>query len=94
MVKRRVNEQSKKSDKNMPAKEYILILHNDDVNTFEHVIDTLIRVCRHNELQAEQCALLAHLKGKCDIMSGSFEEMENTQQSLKLEGLTVTMEEL
>ena len=37
-----------------------IVLHNDDVNTFDHVINTLIRVCKHDELQAEQCALLVH----------------------------------
>ena len=37
-----------------------IVLHNDDVNTFDHVIDTLIRVCKHDDLQAEQCAILVH----------------------------------
>ena len=41
-----------------------IVLHNDDVNTFDHVIETLIRVCKHDALQAEQCALLVHYKRK------------------------------
>lgn len=53
-----------------------LILFNDDVNTFEHVIETLIRVCNHEPLQAEQCAMLVHYKGKCAVKTGSFTELK------------------
>ena len=52
-----------------------IVLYNDDVNTFDHVIDTLIRVCRHDELQAEQCALLVHYKGKCTVKTGPMDEL-------------------
>ena len=51
-----------------------IILYNDDVNTFDHVIDTLIAVCNHTAEQAEQCAILVHYKGKCTVKTGSFEE--------------------
>lgn len=51
------------------------MLHNDDVNTFDHVIDTLVRVCKHDQLQAEQCAILVHYKGKCTVKTGSYEEL-------------------
>ena len=61
-----------------------IVLHNDDVNTFDHVIDTLIRVCKHDDLQAEQCAILVHYKGKCTVKTGSFEELK-PQCSLLLE---------
>ncbi len=50
-----------------------LIVFNDDVNTFEHVIQTLIRVCKHTAEQAEQCTLLIHHKGKCAVKNGSFD---------------------
>lgn len=49
-----------------------IILHNDDVNTFDHVIETLIRVCDHTPEQAEQCAVLVHYKGKCTVKTGEF----------------------
>jgi ATP-dependent Clp protease adaptor protein ClpS len=52
-----------------------IILYNDDVNTFDHVIETLVRVCNHDPLQAEQCAILVHYKGKCTVKTGSFEEL-------------------
>lgn len=53
-----------------------IILHNDDVNTFDHVIDTLIRVCDHTSEQAEQCALLVHYTGKCTVKTGEFKKLK------------------
>lgn len=53
-----------------------IVLYNDDVNTFDHVIDTLIRVCDHTSEQAEQCAILVHYKGKCTVKTGSFDELK------------------
>ncbi|NBU82080.1 MAG: ATP-dependent Clp protease adaptor ClpS [Flavobacteriaceae bacterium] len=53
-----------------------IVLYNDDVNTFDHVIDTLIRVCNHTPEQAEQCAILVHYKGKCTVKTGSFDELK------------------
>ena len=53
-----------------------IVLHNDDVNTFDHVIETLIRVCKHDAIQAEQCALLVHYKGKCTVKTGTLEELK------------------
>lgn len=49
-----------------------LVVYNDDVNTFDFVIDTLIQVCRHNKEQAEQCTMLIHYKGKCIVKEGSY----------------------
>lgn len=52
-----------------------LVVYNDDVNTFEHVIETLMDVCKHSQEQAEQCTYLIHYKGKCTVKLGSFEEL-------------------
>lgn len=52
-----------------------LVVFNDDVNTFDHVIRTLIEVCHHTPEQAEQCTLIIHYKGKCTVKNGSFEEL-------------------
>lgn len=52
-----------------------LVVYNDDINTFEHVIQTLIEVCKHAPEQAEQCTYLIHYKGKCTVKVGSFEEL-------------------
>ncbi|MDO6738506.1 ATP-dependent Clp protease adaptor ClpS [Wenyingzhuangia sp. 2_MG-2023] len=57
-------------------KEYEIVLYNDDVNTFEYVIDALIDVCDHDPIQAEQCTMLVHYKGKCAVKTGSYEELE------------------
>jgi ATP-dependent Clp protease adaptor protein ClpS len=59
-----------------------LIVFNDDVNTFDHVIDTLIRVCKHTQEQAEQCTLLIHYKGKCAVKSGSFDFLKPMRESI------------
>ena len=52
-----------------------IVMYNDDVNTFDHVIDTLIRVCNHTAEQAEQCSLIVHYKGKCTVKTGSIKEL-------------------
>ncbi len=53
-----------------------LILFNDDVNTFDHVIEALIDVCEHDYVQAEQCAWVAHFKGKCAVKNGTMYELK------------------
>jgi ATP-dependent Clp protease adaptor protein ClpS len=65
-----------------------IILYNDDVNTFDHVIETLIRVCKHDELQAEQCAILVHYTGKCGVKTGSYEELKPQCTQLLEAGLS------
>ena len=57
-------------------REHEIILYNDDVNTFDHVIKTLIAVCEHTAQQAEQCAMIVHYNGKCAVKSGSYKELE------------------
>ncbi|WP_428225790.1 ATP-dependent Clp protease adaptor ClpS [Flavobacterium sp.] len=65
-----------------------IILYNDDVNTFDHVIDTLIQICEHDALQAEQCAILVHYTGKCGVKTGSFKELEPKCSALLEAGLS------
>mgnify|MGYP001167904728 CR=1 FL=1 len=55
---------------------YEIILFNDDVNTFDHVINTLVAYCDHTYHQAEQCAYIVHHSGKCVVKTGSYEELE------------------
>mmetsp|Transcript_16333 Transcript_16333/g.18934 ORF Transcript_16333/g.18934 Transcript_16333/m.18934 type:complete len:96 (+) Transcript_16333:315-602(+) len=69
-----VLEKVKVEEKTVASKN--LIVFNDDVNTFDHVIDSLIKVCRHDAIQAEQCTWLVHYKGKCDVKSGDYETLE------------------
>ena len=53
-----------------------IVLYNDDVNTFDHVIDTLMYVCDHTPEQAEQCSILVHYKGKCTVKTGEFDDLK------------------
>jgi len=66
-----------------------LLLHNDDHNSFEHVEDCLIKVCKHTSEQAQQCALIVHLKGKCSVMHGPMEDLVSSANKLKSLGLSV-----
>lgn len=65
-----------------------IVLFNDDVNTFDHVIETLIDVCKHTSEQAEQCAILVHYKGKCTVKTGSFDELKPQCSRLLEAGLS------
>lgn len=59
-----------------------LVVFNDDVNTFDHVIATLIRVCKHTPEQAEQCTLLIHYTGKCAVKTGTFEYLRPLREGI------------
>ena len=74
------------------AMPYILILWNDTHNTFDWVIECLVRVCKHQYEQASQCAHTVHYKGKCDVKRGDKETIQKMYEKLKSAGLTVTME--
>lgn len=69
-----------------------LIVHNDDVNTFDWVIETLIQVCGHSSVQAEQCSLIIHHKGKCDVKHGSMEDLKPMKEEILTRGISVTIE--
>ncbi|BAO74645.1 ATP-dependent Clp protease adaptor ClpS [Winogradskyella sp. PG-2] len=69
-------------------KQNEIVLFNDDVNTFDHVIDTLIYACEHTSEQAEQCAILVHYKGKCTVKTGSYDELEPRCSKLLEAGLS------
>lgn len=64
-----------------------LVVFNDDINTFDHVIATLIRVCQHTPEQAEQCTFLIHYKGKCAVKSGSFDFLRPFREAICEEGI-------
>lgn len=55
------------------TRKYEIVLHNDDVNTFDFVINALVNVCEHTEIQAEQCAYIVHFKGKCAVKTGEYD---------------------
>lgn len=65
-----------------------IVLYNDEVNTFDHVIDTLMRVCRHTPEQAEQCSLIVHYNGKCTVKTGEISELKPQCTQLLEAGLS------
>ena len=65
-----------------------IVLFNDDVNTFDHVIDSLVAICSHSHEQAEQCALLVHYKGKCTVKTGVYDELDPLCSKLLQLGLS------
>lgn len=68
--------------------ERSLIVFNDDVNTFDHVINTLVDVCDHTPEQAEQCTLIIHYKGKCVVKEGSFEKLKPMRDAICDRGIS------
>lgn len=65
-----------------------IILYNDDVNTFDHVIDTLMKVCDHTLEQAKQCSIIVHHKGKCSVKTGSYSDLKPRCTKLLEAGLS------
>lgn len=78
--------------KEILSKPYRLDLHNDDFNSFDHVISCLMTVCDHEYDQANQCAHIVHYKGICDVKYGDFETISTMKEKLQNSGLSVTME--
>ncbi|HHP7240373.1 MAG TPA: ATP-dependent Clp protease adaptor ClpS [Cyclobacteriaceae bacterium] len=64
-----------------------LMVYNDDFNTFEHVIDTLIKVCKHDPKQAEQCTYIIHYKGKCSVKKGMYSELKPMKEGITDAGI-------
>jgi ATP-dependent Clp protease adaptor protein ClpS len=65
-----------------------LIVFNDEVNTFDHVIQTLIKVCKHTPEQAEQCTWIIHYKGKCTVKVGAFDELAPMRNAICQRGIS------
>ena len=64
-----------------------IVLYNDDVNTFDHVINSLIEACDHTPVQAEQCSLIVHYNGKCTVKTGEYKELKPRCSKLLQAGL-------
>jgi ATP-dependent Clp protease adaptor protein ClpS len=69
-----------------------LIVWNDEVNTFEWVIETLMEVCKHSYEQAEQCAYIIHFKGKYAVKSGSYDDLKPHCDAITERGINATVE--
>ena len=82
----KLSEKVKSDSKEKKVSE--IVLYNDDVNTFDHVIETLIYACEHTPEQAEQCSLLVHYKGKCTVKTGPYDELKSRCSKLLEAGLS------
>jgi ATP-dependent Clp protease adaptor protein ClpS len=69
-----------------------LIVWNDDVNTFQWVIETLIEICKHSYEQAEQCAYIIHYKGKYSVKEGKYDELKPMCEAITERGISATVE--
>lgn len=68
------------------------MLHNDDINSFDYVMEILVEICDHSLTQAEQCATITHFKGKCEVRSGSVTEMRELRYQLISRGLKASVD--
>ena len=87
MVKEQIKP--KEYNKQSTSDENTLLLFNDDVNSFDYVIESLVEVCGHDTFQAEQCAMIAHYNGKCPIYTSSMDEIVPLSNVLSDRGLSV-----
>jgi len=85
-TKEKIQEQEDVATLEKPNNE--IVVYNDDVNTFDHVIDTLIKACDHTPQQAEQCTILVHYKGKCTVKTGTYNELVPRCSKLLQAGLS------
>ena len=69
-----------------------LIVWNDEVNTFEWVIETLMEICKHSYEQAEQCAYIIHYKGKYSVKDGKYEDLKPMCDAITERGINATVE--
>jgi len=71
--------------------QHEIVLFNDDVNTFDFVIDSLMQVCEHTAVQAEQCVMLVHYKGKCTVKTGEYKDLKPRCSKLLTLGLSAEL---
>jgi ATP-dependent Clp protease adaptor protein ClpS len=79
-------------EKQVSSAVHDLIVYNDDVNTFDFVIDVLIEVCSHTPEQAEQCTLMIHYKGKCCVKHGDWDKLVAMRNAICERGLSAEVE--
>lgn len=85
-IKEKISEELLLEEETVNLNE--IVLFNDEVNTFEHVIETLIDVCEHTPEQAEQCSLIVHHNGKCTVKTGEYSDLEPRCSRLLQAGLS------
>jgi ATP-dependent Clp protease adaptor protein ClpS len=92
MTSRETKRKQVTTEQKNTTNDYLLILHNDDVHSFDYVIDALVEVCDHEYEQAVQCTLITHHKGSCDIRKGKLKILRKMKKSLGSRELSTTIE--
>jgi ATP-dependent Clp protease adaptor protein ClpS len=88
----KTKEQVESQVEEILSNPYVLILENDDYNSFDWVITCLMKICKHEHEQANQCAFIVHHNGRCDVKYGNYDTISEMKEKLKSAGLSVTME--
>jgi ATP-dependent Clp protease adaptor protein ClpS len=92
MTSKETKRKYKSNEQKTVTNDYLLILHNDDVHSFDYVIDALIEVCEHDYEQALQCTLITHHTGSCDIRKGTLRALRKMKTTLNTMELSTTIE--
>ena len=90
-----INSTQTQEETDVLAKEVLsnkIVLFNDEVNSFDFVIDALIKVSGHEAIQAEQCTILVHFKGRCTVKEGEYDDLEPMCTALLDRGLTAEIQ--
>lgn len=88
--KEKIQEESSVAE--LESNQNEIVLYNDDVNTFDHVINVLMYACEHTPEQAEQCSIIVHYKGKCTVKTGAYDELEPRCSMLLDAGLSAEIQ--
>lgn len=91
-IKEVPNKRAKSNDDQNTVDEKFLVVHNDDYHTFDYVIHALVDICDHDFIQAEQCTLLIHYKGKCEVKKGSMSVLRPMKNALVQKDLKATID--
>lgn len=91
-IKERISEDTNQLLDTLTGFSSRLIVYNDDLNTFEWIIISLIEICKHSRTQAEQCALIIHTKGKYAVKEGDFDVLKPMKDALTERGIGATIE--
>lgn len=93
MVKKAEENNNPAKDKlSSSDKKRIIVLYNDDFNSFDYVIECLVEICNHDMTQAEQCAFITHYNGKCDVKTGNLSKLKPLKDRLIEKGLNVNIQ--
>jgi ATP-dependent Clp protease adaptor protein ClpS len=87
-----IQEQVAVLDAEKVSAKYSIVLYNDDVNTFDHVIEMLVKYCNHDSVQAEQCAHIVHYNGKCAVKNGTVKQLKPVCEALVDQKLSAQIE--